>query len=468
MRDPQENAESLDHLAERARVGVALVRLESLKYEPPLGRPSIPLQSRKIDFWLGEFRDRGCFPNVQRNRIRAKISPSVLAQALGLSRVTIEDLQDTENLRRLELPQGVVLTHSHGQHRLEAARQHIYPHNVWWAVDLLNEDDLNRQFDVEEQNRNIESIPHNDGTVFRFLETDGSWRKGFCSKRVEVDLKAIEKRPALYAALAALRPFVGLWDSFHKGTLERINCVKCDDELIYYLDSMKRTWMFIIGGDPELAEKIDAATVKLIEAKAPMVSFADKEEIVRGFQDGTIFCQVGEGATRMRLQQNVLAVDGIIPSIRTFLADTLYLEDSHIAMKVLIAPTRCQTREALRHMWRGSPTNRVVLEYADGRTEAANVTMEEEGQFQIAYIQLWMFSMRNYPYLTNLVPKTDGKHKVSSIGPDPEWQRGFAAIAKAFGFESTAINLLLEEDPDRVNVRDMLSKARPPNRFEYD
>jgi hypothetical protein len=119
-------------------------------------------------------------------------------------------------------------------------------------------------------------------------------------------------------------------------------------------------------------------------------------------------------------------------------------------------------------MWRGSPTNRVVLEYADGWTEAVNIPMEEEGQFQIAYIQLWMFSMRNYPRLTNLVPKTDGKHKVSCIGPDLEWQRGFAAIAKAFGFESTAINLLLEEDPDRVNVRDMLSKARPPNRFEYD
>jgi hypothetical protein len=82
---------------------------------------------------------------------------------------------------------------------------------------------------VEEQDRNIESIPHNDGTVFRFLETDGSWRKGFCSKRVEVDLKAIEKRPALYAALAALRPFVGLWDYFQKGTLERINCLKCDN-----------------------------------------------------------------------------------------------------------------------------------------------------------------------------------------------------------------------------------------------
>jgi hypothetical protein len=79
-----------------------------------------------------------------------------------------------------------------------------------------------------------------------------------------------------------------------------------------------------------------------------------------------------------------------------------------------------------------------------------------------------MFSMYNYPRLTNLVPKTDGKYKVSCIGPDLEWQRGFAVIAKAFGFELMAINLLLEEDPDRVNVQDMLLKARPPNRFEYD
>jgi hypothetical protein len=79
-----------------------------------------------------------------------------------------------------------------------------------------------------------------------------------------------------------------------------------------------------------------------------------------------------------------------------------------------------------------------------------------------------MFSMHNYPRLTNLVPKTNRKHKVSSIGPDLEWQRGFAAITKAFGFELKAINLLLEEDPDRRNVRDILSKARPLNRFEYD
>jgi hypothetical protein len=41
--------------------------------------------------------------------------------------------------------------------------------------------------------------------------------------------------------------------------------------------------MFIVSSDLELAEKIDIATVKLIEARALMISFADKEDIMRGF-----------------------------------------------------------------------------------------------------------------------------------------------------------------------------------------
>ncbi|KFY09427.1 hypothetical protein V491_08178, partial [Pseudogymnoascus sp. VKM F-3775] len=469
MKTSQETAESLDHLAEKARLGLAWVKLENLKYEPPLGRPSIPLQSRKIGALLDKFRGLGCFPNVQRNRIQAKISPSVLAQALEISRVTIEDLQDPGSLRKLEFPKGVVLTHIHGQHRLEAARLHIYPHNVWWAVDLLNEEDLIPQFDVGEQNRNVESIPHSDGTVFRFLDTDGSWRQGFCSKRVEVDLKAIEKRPDLYKALAELRPFVGIWDAFSKGALPRINTLKIDHEIIHYLKWMLSKYLFMIDGDLEIAEIFDAETVEEIEARAPMVSLADREHILERFcEEKPIFSQVGDGATRARLQRNVLAINGLIPSMKTFLADTLYLGDCLLAMKILIDPTTRQIRDSLRHMWHGFPTSYIVLEYADGLTQEANFVMEEEDQFQIAYIQLWMFAMRNYPRLTSLVPKTDSNHKVLSTGPDPEWQRKFAVTAKALGFKSTAIDRLLEEDPDLANVRDMLSKARPPDKFMYD
>jgi len=133
-----DDTESLDRSREIARLGVALVRLENLSYQPPEGRPRIPFQPRKTEYWLREFRLRGCFPNICGNCIKAEISQPVLAAALARSELTISDLQDAGHIKRLHLPEGALLTHYYGQHRLEAAKQHIYPHNEWWAVELYN------------------------------------------------------------------------------------------------------------------------------------------------------------------------------------------------------------------------------------------------------------------------------------------------------------------------------------------
>jgi hypothetical protein len=81
---------------------------------------------------------------------------------------------------------------------------------------------------VQEQDRNIESIPHDDRTVFRFLDAEPDWRTAWRLKDAENDLKAIEKRPALYKGFTSLRPFVGLWASFQKGTLHRYKSLRCD------------------------------------------------------------------------------------------------------------------------------------------------------------------------------------------------------------------------------------------------
>jgi hypothetical protein len=52
---------------------------------------------------------------------------------------------------------------------------------------------------------------------------------------------------------------------------------------------MKRIWIFIISSNLELTEKIDLIIVKLIKARALIVLFIDKEDIIRGFQDKIIF-----------------------------------------------------------------------------------------------------------------------------------------------------------------------------------
>jgi len=53
--------------------------------------------------------------------------------------LTISDLQDAGHIKRLHLPEGDLVTHYYGQHQLEAAKRHIYPHIEYWAVELYDE-----------------------------------------------------------------------------------------------------------------------------------------------------------------------------------------------------------------------------------------------------------------------------------------------------------------------------------------
>ncbi|KFY66254.1 hypothetical protein V496_02131 [Pseudogymnoascus sp. VKM F-4515 (FW-2607)] len=309
---------------------------------------------------------------------------------------------------------------------------------------------------------------YDHGTIFRLLETSDVWMKEWHSKHTEQDLKAIQKRPALYSALCALRPFMGLWKSFRKGLLHRIKNLKCDDELIHSLEHIRSIWTTIVGGDLTLMCKIDPETVELMETRAPKISTEDREFIIHNFQNGAIFAGVPDRSTRRRLLRNALSVDGMIPSIKTFHEDTIYMEFSLQAIKILIDSMKSQVRETLRDMWRGSGKIHLVLEYEDGVTKETDVQMDQESLFQTSYLQLWMFAMRNFPKLTYLSSKRNRKNKVAIHGPDPHFLFAFASTAKALGFESSSITGLLSMNPLHAHARDMLTKAKPPSQFEYD
>ncbi|CZR68461.1 uncharacterized protein PAC_18360 [Phialocephala subalpina] len=392
-----DDAESLDRSRETARLGVALVRLENLSYQPPEGRPRIPLQPRKTEYWLKEFRLRRYFPNVCGNRIKAEISQPVLVAALARSELTISNLQDAGHIKRLHLPEGALLTHYHGQHRLEAAKQHIYPHNEWWAVELYD----------KEQDRNIESILYDDGTVFRFLDAELDWRTAWRSKDAENDLKAMEKRPALYKGFTSLRPFVGLWASFQKGTLHRYKSLRCDEVGIIPL----HVWTSILDGDEELMYNLDPETVELFEGRAPKTLSADRDFITRAIESKSAFPLLYNDVKRLGLLQNVIAIDGMIPSIKTLAKDSLYLEDCAKAMRTLIDLIECHIKEAIQHMWRGYGGDYIVLKSADGLTEYSDTRTGDDERFEIA---------------------------------------------------------ILNADADREHARNMLTIARPPGRYDYD
>ena len=239
-------------------------------------------------------------------------------------------------------------------------------------------------------------------------------------------------------------------------------------ELIRYLDRIKHVWICILDGDEELMYNLDPKTVELFEGRAPKTSSADRDFITRAIEKRSAFPLLHDDVKRLRLRQNVVAVDGMIPSIKTLAKDSLYLEDCAKAMRTLIDPTDCHMREAIQHMWRGYGGDYIVLESADGVAQYGDIQTGDEERFEIAYVQLWMFAMRNFHRLTNLVPKSDNKQKVPSIGPDPQCLLEFARLADALGFRSNAITSILNADADREHARNMLTIARPPGRYDYD
>ena len=84
------------------------------------------------------------------------------------------------------------------------------------------------EFERQEQDRNLESLGHNDGVVFRMIPKSDTWRQAWYSKQSVKDLKGLLARPQLDLALQSLSPFVGLWGSFHRGSIQRYLRLNCD------------------------------------------------------------------------------------------------------------------------------------------------------------------------------------------------------------------------------------------------
>src|SRR5271167_4377425 len=135
-------------------------------------------------------------------------------------------------------------------------------------------------------------------------------------------------------------------------------------ELIRYLDRIKHVWTAILDGDEELMYNLDPETVELFEGRAPKTSSADRDFITRAIESKSAFPLLHNDVKRLGLLQNVIAIDGMIPSIKTLAKDSLYLEDCAKAMRTLIDPTECHMREAMQHMWRGYGGDYIVLESA--------------------------------------------------------------------------------------------------------
>jgi hypothetical protein len=252
------------------------------------------------------------------------------------------------------------------------------------------------------------------------------------SKRVDYErLHASKYYGPFCDALDELVPFPALLFSFHLGNIRRFFRMKCPEELAAFLHHMRSVWAGIMRGfDTDLLSSTD---VKYVQGRSPAWSSADRIYIEALFRDGQIFPHITDRGKREVLKSRMLAIDGIIPSMTTFMENTKYLEPAAILL-----------RELLPGRFRGTIRRQMRKFY--------RIDKASDDRFWLSYQQLWLTALRLFPYLTGFKPLQDRRgYRKEFTG---NYWGFFARSAIQYGFRSSRILKILQSHP----MTDILQK----------
>lgn len=218
-------------------------------------------------------------------------------------------------------------------------------------------------------------------------------------------------------------------------------------ELLRYLSHVRVTWKNITTTNILLdGSQVDSTTVTCLQALAPSASRNDRASIRTMMKDRTIFPKVEDDAARDVLLDNILAHDGLLPSLYTFFENLKYLEPCcKILRELVLADTKTATiRSSLQESY--NPVANFTVEYGEYDSRPHPST-DPERTYDLAYWQLWLFTMRNFPDLTAAAPRKEARTaKPTMREPNPAlWQR-LGELAVNLGFRTKTAVKLRNED----------------------
>jgi len=201
---------------------------------------------------------------------------------------------------------------------------------------------------------------------------------------------------------------------------------------------------------------------------SPNLSLHDKAQIEGLISSREIFPAIVDSAARHRILQELLQIEGRIPSLFTFFEDTKYLETWVKAVRKLI-PTKFKgtIKQALRKTYMNSgKREHVKIDVQVWESRFKSIHGSQETRLEVGYLQLWLFAMRHFPYLTGTTPKKDrGNPK-----PEVELREGlwheFGALALRLGFQSRETMELERQEPIERMVHSFLRRALPYDLYD--
>ena len=205
--------------------------------------------------------------------------------------------------------------------------------------------------------------------------------------------------------------------------------------------------------------RIDKATVKSLELKAPRSSNHDAD-ILRGqLRSGKIFSAFDE-QERDVIWDRLQRIDGLIPSLYTFFKDVQYLQ---VCVNCIKRLTKVSPREtvlmSMKDKFTGQNQTRdqVKIQITENTYRSRPGTLKE--QIDLGYRQLFACAMRHFAQMPKEPVKEDLKKKFVAVA-DKTVLSNFANLASQLGFNSREI-VILNGYPNSKSTTENTSQGKP-------
>ncbi|KAH7323832.1 hypothetical protein BKA65DRAFT_555502 [Rhexocercosporidium sp. MPI-PUGE-AT-0058] len=414
------------------------------------------LTGKHVEYLKGCFRKDQCRRLEVRNHIEAEVDQQILDVALRGSNVTARELLTNQpnGCPELVFPQGFQIECLHGQHRIQAAREFLLPTDKWWTVDFYTSD-INEDLKtcLNEQHSN-EDRP-TDGEAYykiryyhfqRDTKAELRWKACLRGCRLK-NLKGLLLDEKFTAGFDALLDIPGVWDGMRLTTLQKVMAMGCRD--------VSTPSSFMALGKDALG-RIDTATVKALEGRAPGASTKDLSEL-RG---GKIFSAFSD-RERDVIWERLKMIDGLVPSLFTFFRDIQYLKLCIDCLKrLVIVPKRESVCETLARTYsdENQREGQVKIQITeDSFLDRAGTPAECA---DLGARQLIALAMRDYPAMPADRVKENHVQTAPTKEADPAVLRSLADLAFALGFDTPQIRALKEYPSLRTTRLD--SSPSPP------
>ncbi|KAG4420625.1 hypothetical protein IFR04_006215 [Cadophora malorum] len=273
---------------------------------------------------------------------------------------------------------------------------------------------------------------------FIFRQRWQSWLKKTRAK----DMNTLLRNEELTEAFDSLLPIYGIWDGMRLTTIHKIIPMRCPELILNYLEGMKNFYSDLVDGEEDAMQRIDSATVKSIELRAPRASTRDAKFLYSEIHGGRIFSGFS-ASERERIWGRLQMFEGLVPSLYTFFRDVLYLELlTNSVRRLTQVPKNKSLIEALQKRFTGVKQDDGLIKIQRTEGTFMHGKGNRAGQIDYGIRQLFAFAMREYPFIPREPEKEDLLLQQPRAHADPSVLHCFADLASDLGFASDEITAL--------------------------